>query len=75
MGNWLDRQMTAVRHDPGRIQVEDGIPGQDSRIFRILLEAVDTGDGKGALRRPSVTLAGDRKIDQLASVTAPEGIF
>lgn len=39
MSSWLDRQMNAIRHEPGRIQVEDGVPGHDSRIFRILIEA------------------------------------
>ncbi|MFG0282830.1 MAG: M14 family zinc carboxypeptidase, partial [Phycisphaerales bacterium JB039] len=38
LSGWLDRQMSAVRHEPHRLQVEEGIPSQGSRIFRLLVE-------------------------------------
>jgi hypothetical protein len=39
LGGWLDRQMNAVRHEPARLRVDDGIPGQGQRNFRFLVAA------------------------------------
>jgi hypothetical protein len=38
VGGWFDTQMEAVRHEPARIQVPEGIPGRGFRIFRLIVK-------------------------------------
>ncbi|MEM0983863.1 MAG: M14 family metallopeptidase [Planctomycetota bacterium] len=39
MRNWFDTQMSETRHEPGRVQLPGGVPGEGSVIHRFLIEA------------------------------------
>ncbi|MBL9033026.1 MAG: peptidase M14 [Phycisphaerae bacterium] len=41
--SWLDQRMSPVRHEPGRLQLAGGIPGQGSVIFRWFLAGPEGG--------------------------------
>jgi hypothetical protein len=41
---WLDRQFDAVRHEPGRMQNDRGIPGNSLRLFRFIVRGAG-GEG------------------------------
>jgi hypothetical protein len=43
LGSWLDKQIDAVEHEPGRIQNNAGIPGKSYRIFRFIVKG-NSGD-------------------------------
>ncbi len=38
LDDWRDRQMNPIRHEPGRVQVEGGLPGRGMRLFRFYVE-------------------------------------
>ncbi len=37
IGSWTDRQISPVRFEPGRIQVEGGVPGRGAIIYRFYI--------------------------------------
>jgi hypothetical protein len=42
LGNWWDNQIDEVRHEPGRVQLDRGVPGRGVVTYRFFVEA-DTG--------------------------------
>ena len=40
---WFSKQMTPVTHEPGRIQVADGIPSRGWRIYRFIVRGPEGG--------------------------------
>ncbi len=43
LGDWFDDDMQAVRHEPGRMLVPDGIWGRSGRIFRFIVTGSEGG--------------------------------
>jgi hypothetical protein len=44
LNGWFDKQMDAVEHEPGRLQVDRGIGSRENRIFRFIVSGAEGDD-------------------------------
>lgn len=67
LSSFLDVQMDAVRHEPHRVQVSEGIPGRGARVFRFIVRGEP-----GAAVDLSYTAEKARRIDREIELKATE---
>jgi hypothetical protein len=69
LSTWWDQRIDEVRHEPGRVQVEGGIPGRSGVIFRFYLRGPE--GGKVTLRYSSDKAKAIEQSIELREKTEP----